>query len=411
MASAARQWLRTLVLRSNGLGPLRACNRLTYRVALRLFVRALAGRPGVASLYLSHGMAGQEWTPGLSDIDLTVILENGTDPGIVWREADRLQRGFPMIGEVMVFPEEEFGLWQNAAATSGEGRHWELLAGRATAIRPAVAPETWQQRALDAALWMYLESLPPCLAHPDTYLGRQDTARRVRKILRYVAPEETLDVAGDSAAAAACALRALEAAARPFARDVTPGAEAVMLSYSGRAYVVTPDGLPVEVLAEILRAHLPAKPAVLPYSLFAYAIRGYRPSAYARLRTAGTLISGADPLAGIPPPGEADFRRWTLERTGYLLAFTWGDLLHSTRVALPQVVLRQALLDGLAVQLLLREDWAGRDPQSVEARCRERFPEIFRVLDSIPAGDKAAAFALYRPVAQEMAALLRRQAG
>jgi hypothetical protein len=149
----ARDLLRTFVLRTNGIWPLSACNRLPYSTAVRLFVNAVRGRREIASVYLRHGMTGNAWIPGLSDIDWTVILERGLEEADerdflewFWSTYDRLRRYFPMLGEVVILDEGEFRLWQIYSSTTSQGWSWMLLHGRETANVVSVDAEgcTWK---------------------------------------------------------------------------------------------------------------------------------------------------------------------------------------------------------------------------------------------------------------------------
>ena len=426
--------MRVLVLKTNRIWPLRQCNRIPYAAAVRLLVGAFKRCPEIASIYLRHGLAGHEWIPGLSDIDLTVILENGLSVEEeyaflerFWSTYDRLKRYFPMLGEVVILVEGEFGLWQTYTSTTVQGQRGLLLHGRETAKNIGVDAAVWRRRALNLALWIYLETLPPCLSRPDSYLRRQDVARRERKILRCLEPIVTGPWAGpgplervrDSTEAVACILKALEAAAIAIS-GVTPpaptangnGIRGVIQTDTGRVLVVLENGLDTGVLSRLIRAHLPTDPGggapvLLPHAVFEYMISHYKPYSYARLRSGRTVVSGEDPLPGISPPGRLEFEAFTLDRIGYLLTMTRGEELLSTRAPFSPPVLERAVTDGLAVHSLLRDGWVGSDWREVDAACRSKFPEYYLELDAVrgylAAGNgreaRRASFRLFRPIA------------
>src|SRR5579871_5621329 len=194
-STLARDLLRTFVLKTNGIWPLSICNRLPYSAAVRLFLHAVRDRREIASVYLRHGMTGSQWTPGLSDIDWTVILESGLDDAAerdflewFWNTYDRLRRLFPMLGEVVILEERQFRFWQIYSSTTSQGWSWMLLHGRETASVVSLDPEVWRARSLNSALWMYLEHFMPCVSQPDSYLHQLDVARRARRISRYMEP-------------------------------------------------------------------------------------------------------------------------------------------------------------------------------------------------------------------------------
>jgi len=405
-----RDWLRTLVLKTNRIWPLRQCNRLPYAAALRLFVVAFRRHREIASIYLSHGLAGNEWIPGLSDIDLTVILESGLSVEEeydllerFWSTYDRLKRYCPMLGELVILEEADFGLWQTYSSTTEQGRHWVLLHGRETAKPVAVDAAAWRKRALNAALWMHLESLLPCLSRPDCYLRQQDLVRRARKIVRYLGPVAAGDVDGktevarfrDSAEMVAFILKVLESAARTVAGVASPvpvangnGVRGVISTDAGRVLMALEDGLETGVIRRLIRDHFRPErdgtaPLLLPHSLFAYMVCHYNPFLHSNLLLGRTVVSGEDPLLGIGPPGRSEFAAYTLNRIAYLLTMTRGEELLSARRTFSLPVLESAVTNGLAVSLFLRDDWVGSDKQAVDAECRSKFPECYRALQTI----------------------------
>jgi hypothetical protein len=434
MPFEGRDWLRTLVLKTNRIWPLGQCNRIPYAAAVRLLVGAFKRCPEIASIYLRHGLAGNEWIPGLSDIDLTVILENGLSVEEeyaflerFWSTYDRLKRYFPMLGEVIILVDGEFGLWQTYSSTTPHGQRGVLLHGRETAENVSVDAAVWRRRALNLALWLYLESLPPCLSRPDSYLRRQDVARRERKILRCLEPIVTgalprpgpIERVRDSTEAVACILKALEAAAMAVSGVTSPvptgngnGIRGVISTDAGRVLVVLEDGLDPGVLSRLIRAHLPpdpgrGAPVLLPHALFEYVISHYKPYSHSKLQSGRTLVSGEDPLPGIRPPGKLAFEAFTLDRIAYLLTMTRGEELLSTREPFSPPVLESAVTDGLAVHLLLRDDWVGSNWRAVDAACRSKFSEYYRELEAVrgylAAGNgreaRRASFRLFRPIA------------
>jgi len=426
MLFRARDWLRISVLIANRIWPLRHVNRIPYWAAIRVFVSIFRRRPEIASIYLSHGLAGQDWIPGLSDIDLTVILDNALSGAPeysflekFWITYDRLKRYFPMLGEVVIFGEAEFGLWQTYSSTTTHGRRWVLLHGRETAKTVYVEDGVWRKRALNAALWMYLESVPPCLSRQDSYLGRQDVARRARKIFRYLDRHMPIERSRDSTEIVAAILKALEGAAMAVCGAPSTvstaqgdGIRAVIKTAKGRVLMVLEDRLDASMLGRLIQDHLPVKageggPVLLSHSLFAYMITHYNPYTDAHLRSSGTVVSGEDPLPVISPPGRLEFVSFTLDRLAYLLTVTRGEELFSTREPLPLSMLEKAVTSGLAVQLLLRDDWVGSDMRAVEAACRSAFPDYYRELDAVreylAAGNdreaRRASFQLFRPIA------------
>lgn len=428
-----RDWLRAFVLRTNGTWPFRACNRLPYFAAVRLLVNAACERPEIESVYVSHGMAGSDWTPGMSDIDLTVILTRGLAAEEecdflewFWGTYDRLKRYFPMLGEVVILDEGEFQLWQIYSSTTAQGRNWMLVHGRETAGKVSVGEKMWRARALNSALWVYLESLLPCLSRPDSYLRQQDLARRARKISRYLEPVIARDSGPplvafrDFAEIVAHTVKLLEAGVR--AVTSVTGAQVqgsgdgicgVISTHNGLVLTVLEGGLDPSVIGSILRARGKAAPAPIPYCVFAYMIRQYNPFLHAKLAAGRTVISGRDPFEGVDPPDKEAFATCTMDRIAYLLTITRGEELFSACKPFSLPELERAVNDGLAVGLLLREGRVGTDPGDNATRFRSRFPESYRALEEIRGhvdrgrerDARRASFRLFRPIAADICGL------
>lgn len=68
-----RNLLRTYALRSNPYWPFTRLNRWPYDIALDTLVRVVRTSPEIRSVYV-RAPREQPWIPGLTDIDLTLIL-------------------------------------------------------------------------------------------------------------------------------------------------------------------------------------------------------------------------------------------------------------------------------------------------------------------------------------------------
>src|SRR5581483_7809711 len=190
-----RDLLRTIALRTNPHWPFTYLNHVPYRLALASSIHALRGKRGVRSIYLRHSSKARGWEPGLSDIDLTVILEDGLsrrqDYELVsscWRTFHRLRRTFPMLGEMELLSRSDLPLWLAYSQTGPGPARWTLLAGRENRLPIAADESGWRRRSINWTLWMYLELLPPCLERADSFLGGADVRRRVEKIVNQLRP-------------------------------------------------------------------------------------------------------------------------------------------------------------------------------------------------------------------------------
>ena len=123
--------IQGMVRATNNWPALRTIYRSRYAAAARAVAGLADADPAIAAIYARNSYALGNWTPGSSDIDLTVI----------WRRAgrsqvdrfyacyDRLRERFPMLGEIEMLDEQHLEAW-TAHATSGlESARWLTLAG------------------------------------------------------------------------------------------------------------------------------------------------------------------------------------------------------------------------------------------------------------------------------------------
>ena len=455
--------LRTFVLRTNPHWPFRYCNRIPYAAALRVFVRCFKTRPEIRSIYVRHGLAQGEWIPALSDIDLTLVLRRDLPVELeydfletFWRRYGRLRRIFPMLGEVLILNQDEFALWLTSSSYSPVNRRWHLLHGEQSVCLRADGSEHWRRRALSYALWMHLETLPPCFSEPDSFLRRQDIQRRARKILRLLQPilaeagqpQLPIERTPDPVEILTDVLRSFETAVthvasieprddipepmgpHPTVRDgceflstPIPGAEgiwSVILRPDHTALFLIEDGLERKAIRRLVQASQHAWPGVqstpilLHRCLFTYLIRHDNPFHYSSLLRRRTIAFGTDPLTKIDPPGRAAFVGHTLDRIANILTFTRSEELLETATPLSVSALETSLNRALAVRLLLGSDWISPHPHENAARRRSAFPECFRALEEIKGHSAAgreeaarrASFQLFRSLASEVRDLM-----
>ena len=347
---------RTLVVATNPIPPFNRINRMPYAAALRQVTRLVARCPEVASLYLRHGLTRSDWEPGLSDIDLTVVLRAGLESReefafLHWiAEAyARLRRRFPMLGELDILIEPCCSAWTRCGQRGAEAGDWSLLCGRETIV-PAYANSATGvlKDRLDYACLTY-ESflLRRCLAPTAGGWIESRALRRIAaKALRHADDGSGGGVGGrarGSEGSTGLLLRVLErldarvravlpalTAGRPVV-PVTPNPpeaaprpgynagrykalmdlesviQSVTLSFAA-GFIVLRDGLAAGALQEAL-AHIreiaPAEnlyPLITTPTLLHYYLGVYRPRQYLEYGAHRHVLIGDDLVAGIAPP-------------------------------------------------------------------------------------------------------------
>ncbi len=434
--NSARDLLRILVLKTNPYFPFRYCNLWPYSLALRAAIEAVRDQPEITALYVRHGVGSDRWIPGLSDVDLTLIVECGVSAArefdlldSLHRRFRRLRRSFPMLGELEVLGGNDLSLWMPATCNAPEPRPWTLAYGAPVIDFSLDRSPGWQTRALNFALWIYLDLIPPCLAKPDSYLTRADARRRVLKILRLLRPflsdsERIKNRIGSGTGPtllAAHAAKALETAlagiesrdiaskshGSNFAVDRPPIRSAA--GFPDKVLVVLEDGLEPEQTAAALISRDWKKLAVpLSASVFRYTVRRYDPYIYPSLLRKREIVFGADPLEAIAPPGKAEFTEYLYSRLAGSLVFVRSPELFQEPLQL--TIFESELRRLMGLRLLLHKGWIAGHRAEIDAEWRREFSVCAQALDAIKLaagrGDTRAArrdaFLLFRSVAAEV---------
>lgn len=90
----------------------RFLNRLAYRFALWVSIKCLSRKKWVHSIYVRGSMATGSFWPGLSDIDLSVVVNDQAKEEQILEEMHALTRKlrflFPMLGDLWLFTVSEF---------------------------------------------------------------------------------------------------------------------------------------------------------------------------------------------------------------------------------------------------------------------------------------------------------------
>jgi glycosyltransferase involved in cell wall biosynthesis/predicted nucleotidyltransferase len=134
--SVKRDFVLPILVRLDGFAPLGALFRWAYRACAALIARSLRG-PGVKFIFLRRGIAKQEFMPFLSDVDLTVIVDEETSKPDVEAKLRRLAEHIPIMEALSpVVTMEEFRSWSDQSRFT---RHRSFLFRLVEARRSWVA--------------------------------------------------------------------------------------------------------------------------------------------------------------------------------------------------------------------------------------------------------------------------------
>lgn len=433
--------IRTLVLKTNAFWPFSQLNRLPYRLAIWSFTRTCRECKEIRSVYLRHALLDGQWTPALSDIDLSIIIDKALTPKqlytflqLLWKRLDRLQFWFPMIGEVEILSEHHLESWRKFRIEGEEAVNWKLLAGKELVTEEySPAPTRFEREAFDYAFWFYLQNVTDLYRQADStsYLRRQDLMRLQRKIDRCLAtmgyqnsgtmpepgreqpearlivdliddlerglaklelriedgPETNWRMPGIPKSKSSEGLAKVGLELEEFAGEV----ESVYLVNQDEAFVILRDD--AEAVAKIccveaVRA-LFRKRAVntLFFSpgLFVFMLRYLRPYDYSWWVNQARHVFGSKLLTGIAPPPPSAFGLDLLAYAPVLLMLpqSHGVVMQAGTDNLTPAELEWNLLRAIALKHLLLGGNVPRSLDEFPAACHETDPDIIPVMSTL----------------------------
>ena len=413
--------LRTLVLKTNPYFPFVYMNRFPYSLARKAVVNALAQHREVRAVYVRRGSASSECIPGVSDIDISIILESGLSADGEFEVLDHihaqfrgLRRWFPMLGELEILSEDDLATWLPATSKSPVPRSWILLHGTPMIDAWLNDSPNWSANALRFALWIYLDLIPPCLLNSHPYLRRVDTRRRVRKILRLLNPvlaergltERRAHSDMDVPLLVASAAEALDAAVSVTARGGPQERSAV--GFGDKVAVVLENGLAPEEIAAAVEGHHYALPALpLSAAVFQYWVRRYDPYIYSSLLRYREIVWGSDALPAMTPPGRAEYSDYWASCLPGVLTFLRGPQLFPADGRLDMAEWESELRRVMGLRLWLDKECMPLRRADIDTHWRREFTECARAVDRIRIADGEAevrreAFTLFRSLAAEV---------
>lgn len=105
--------IQIFVVATNDLPVLKNIYRTLYQISVKIIVKYIKNFPEIKSIYLRGSMATGKFTPGISDIDLLIVL-NDIDAsaeqeflGRFWKRYALIKIFFPQLGHIAIFCEHE----------------------------------------------------------------------------------------------------------------------------------------------------------------------------------------------------------------------------------------------------------------------------------------------------------------
>lgn len=439
----ARDIVRTAVVKTNPYWPFSSLNKMPYYLAIKGLIRLCKKFPEIKSTYLRHGLTRENWIPGLSDVDLTLIIDSGLTLeeefsflSSFWKNYDTMKKVFPMLGDIEILNEEHIGSWTKFNIRGYESRNWRLIYGIETAKRNYDQNST--RLAIDSlnyALWIYLDHFLRRFYQEESppFIMLQEMKRVAFKALKYANYADVHTVghklegqAYDKTAMLCCVLEELKKGVGLFTagygqnglrksprewqdaveprnvplrhqvldtRELEPFHEAVESIFlaSAAKIVILKSGLDSSVmkgrmdLVSRLFAKAGSIPVIVSPSIFEYMLRFYNPFLYTSLVISNGLAYGKDLLPEIQPPGMYHFISKVLQQTANVLTFPQSRAV----ICLPnptwfsEVQLESILKRSLFIKLYLEKGVIKRSYGELLAESQSCYPDYYERLKEI----------------------------
>ncbi|MCI0454153.1 MAG: hypothetical protein L0Y68_04060 [Candidatus Dadabacteria bacterium] len=405
--------VRTIVLKTNRWWPFSQLNKTPYYIAIWAFVRLCKRFTQIKSVYLRHRLVEGNWTPALSDIDLTVIIDSKLTAEeefsflySFWKNYEGMKKLFPMLGEIEVLNDEHIGSWIKFGIEGYTSQNWILVYGIETVKSNfLVNPKRLAIESLNYALFFYLRySLEKFRQEGPPYLVSQDLKRLVHKILRCLNYTNTDDnkkqtVVGrldDKTDMLFHVLKGLEEGIRFTApsdnevgsrksnkewlcdvdshnkvffenqaldiRALTSQDEAIqsiILNYHKKIFIVLKDGLDalatkscINTIRRVFAQEDKMPIIIVSFCIFKYILRCYNPFEYTHFIRYRIVAYGKDLLSDIQPPDKTSFINYLIRQTPTLLTFPRNHKLFSPPT--PDWFLRRELESMVERSLFLK---------------------------------------------------------
>ncbi len=191
--------IRSVVLKANHIPPLRYMNKIPYFLAIRSLVSMCRKLSGLKSLYVRNSFAIGNWTPGVSDIDLTLIISEDLSTEeeyyffqLFRNQYHKLKTFFPMLGEFEILNRANLDSWTKYSMTGYESRNWLLLYGeQVLKTNYILRPKTFMIDRYNHCLMNYIYDFFKHFQRNGNFYGQSslELQRLTNKILRYSSAE------------------------------------------------------------------------------------------------------------------------------------------------------------------------------------------------------------------------------
>ena len=433
--------IRVAVIKTNPYWPFSVLNKIPYYVAIKVFIISCKKFPQIKSVYLRHGLTESKWVPGLSDIDLTVIIDSKLDSEqeyyflkSFWKRFHSLKKFFPIIGEVDIIDDEKIDSWTKFTIRGYESRFWKLIYGSETVKSNYIVNQ--ERLALDSlnhAITNYTgQFLPKFYSNEKPkYLLSEELHRLTDKIRRYSTKYDSKfngnkfnhGKLNSQIDMICCIIKVLEENVKNLITlnksnikkqeknmrnnfngssfdnrtidssklDSCYGEIECMLFSNQRNFIILKDDLDpstikhcLEAIQEVLSENN-NRPIIISYSTFNYMIRYHNPYTYEHLKKSRRIIFGKDLLTEVEEPYDKHFIKSMLDQVINVLPYPQSYTLFSTMSDnwLKDMKMDMYLDRFLFLKLFLEKAITKQEHKEFIGECQKQYPNYYKNIDEL----------------------------
>ncbi len=377
--------VRIIVLASNTYWPFFTLNKKTYQLAIKSFGKLCSKYPEIKSVYLRHPLTEGNWTPALSDLDLTVIIRKDLAAEIefdflnsFWGNFKRLKKFFPMFGEIYMLNVANFELWQKLEFEGQNIQNWSLLSGSDIIKSYDLKGNSFNSDGFDHAFSFYLNHFLELYNHKrvSSRLALIDLARVKNKIFKCIYNTGNNHIVTDNLNSVILSKTELfhgvvQKLKESLSTKLLPPSDinnqwkkkaeeknnlfedydivdlnglsslsdniqSIYLNYNKKMFIILKDGLDrstvnncLDVIAKTFSDE-ERLPIILNVNFFRYFLQQYKPFEYGHFIAYRTLIFGTDILPDIAPPDKLAITNKLIMEASEIIKFPFSQKFFSS---------------------------------------------------------------------------------
>ncbi len=410
-----REFIRRAIIKTNPCWPFSYLNRLPYKLAIKWFVYNFKHFPQIKDIYTRESMARGDYIPGVSDIDLTVVIKSGLNLqeefsllNLFWKRYYKIRKIFPMLTHIDFLNDKYLQTWLKSATGRYELDCRKLIYSKNIGENISATPKTQSdficstEHALGFYLYMFLGwyiknkagfpvlrrlalKILKCAMYFQGYNGQE----KLERFNRLKTKEDLLSfILG-------CFDESIRKIKLPYTENKVTrkesalqreGVESIISSDEPPSllFIVLKDSLDISATKDLIDTFAEKRnfSFIMTPSVFKYVILRHEPYFYLRLMTNRSILYGIDLLSDIEAPPKDIFieqillssinlARWSLS---IITVFYWD---YKDYLAIAKRCIQKELQTFILSKLYL-EKGIIISGDGILKECQRHYPQLYQ---------------------------------